>query len=274
MKNGAGPSEMPPQPSIFFTEKGGPFLQTLQTFFEAHPVVAVALSGGVDSTYLFYEASRYAKQVHGYFLETPFQPARERRDVERIAALVDAPVTVLSKDVLADAAVAENGSRRCYWCKRSLFSCLCEAAAKDGFSVVLDGTNASDDITDRPGMQALEEFGVLSPLRLCGMTKAKIRASARAAGLFTADKPAYACLATRVPTGEPITYAALQCIEQAEDVLDRLGFSDYRVRLYHGAARIQLPESQLARAIELRQEILTALHPSFEAVLLDLQPRT
>ena len=104
------------------------------------------------------------------------------------------------------------------------------------------------------------------------MTKAKIRASARAAGLFTADKPAYACLATRVPTGEPITYAALQCIEQAEDVLDRLGFSDYRVRLYHGAARIQLPKAAGA-CDRASTGILTALQPSFEAVLLDLQPR-
>ena len=217
MKNGAGPSEMPPQPSIFFTEKGGPFLQTLQTFFEAHPVVAVALSGGVDSTYLFYEASRYAKQVHGYFLETPFQPARERRDVERIAALVDAPVTVLSKDVLADAAVAENGSRRCYWCKRFIFGRILDAMARDGRTVLLDGSNASDDPARRPGMRVLDELGVRSPLRELGLAKPQVRELSRALGLFTAEKPSFSCYATKVPAGQPLTQEALDAVAMREN---------------------------------------------------------
>ncbi len=138
---------------------------------------------------------------------------------------------------------------------------------------MLDGTNASDDVNDRPGMAALEELGVLSPLRICGLTKADVRRLSAQAGLFTARKPSYACLATRVPTWEPITYALLQCVEQAEDTLARLGFTDFRVRVFHGAARIQLLEDQFSDAVLQREAIEEALKPLFEAVLLDLQPR-
>lgn len=248
-------------------------MQTLRDFFAAHPKAAVALSGGTDSSYLFYAAHKYGCDVHGYFFETPFQPASERRDASQIAQLVDAPLTIVEKDVLEDACVAENGPRRCYWCKRALFMQLCRCAAADGYTTVLDGTNATDDSSDRPGMLALQELGVLSPLRMCGLGKDDVRRLSREAGLFTADKPAYACLATRVPTGEPITYAVLQRVEQAEGALARLGFSDYRVRVFHGAARIQLPEAQFPQALAHRAEICRAMEMLFDEVLLDLKPR-
>ena len=248
-------------------------MQTLEQFFAVHPKVAVALSGGTDSSYLFYAAHQYGCDVHGYFFETPFQPARERHDADQIAQMVDAPLTVLSEDVLEDPRVAANGPRRCYWCKLALFTSLCSRAEADGYTTVLDGTNASDDVNDRLGMAALEELGVLSPLRICGLTKADVRRLSAQAGLFTARKPSYACLATRVPTWEPITYALLQCVEQAEDTLARLGFTDFRVRVFHGAARIQLLEDQFSDAVLQREAIEEALKPLFEAVLLDLQPR-
>ena len=122
-------------------------------------------------------------------------------------------------------------------------------------------------------MRALDQLKVLSPLRECGLTKPQIRQLSRAAGLFTWDKPAYACLATRVPTGQPITKEDLHRVEEAESALSALGFRDFRVRLFHGGARIQVPEPQLELVLSLRQEILQKLSGSFDAVMLDLQIR-
>ena len=143
----------------------------------------------------------------------------------------------LELDVLCEDAIAANPADRCYFCKRRIFGAICTAAAADGYPVVLDGTNASDDRGDRPGMRALEQAHVLSPLRLCGLTKAEVRRRSKAAGLFTWDKPAYACLATRVPTGELITAEKLRAVERSEAYLFALGFTDLRVRLRDGGAR-------------------------------------
>ena len=150
---------------------------------------------------------------------------------------------------------------------------LWEQARRDGHTLLLDGTNASDDAGDRPGMKALRELAVESPLRLCGLTKADVRAASKEAGLFTWDKPAYACLATRVPTGQAITKEDLARVEKAEDALFALGFTDFRVRLLADAARIQLPEDQWDRAAGQRKKILAALKPWFSAVTLDLETR-
>ena len=111
------------------------------------------------------------------------------------------PVTVIEVDILAVPEAEKNGPKRCYYCKRALFSSLWEAARRDGYPVLLDGTNASDDAGDRPGKQALRELQVRSPLRECGITKDEVRRLSREAGIFTWDKPAYACLATRIPDG-------------------------------------------------------------------------
>ena len=117
---------------------------------------------------------------------------------------------MLRADVLSDPVVVSNPSDRCYYCKKVIFNMIMEAAAKDGYTVLLDGTNASDDAGDRPGMKALRELQVKSPLRECGLVKSEIRRLSKEAGLFTWDKPSYACLATRIPTGCTITAEKLQ----------------------------------------------------------------
>jgi uncharacterized protein len=122
-------------------------------------------------------------------------------------------------------------------------------------------------------MKALEELSVLSPLRICGLTKAEIREKSREAGLFTWDKPSYACLATRVPTGTRITAEILEKTEKAEGYLFSLGFSDFRIRYLDGAAKIQMPRAQLPRVMEYREEILAELKKYYSAVLLDLEVR-
>lgn len=246
---------------------------TLETFFQEHPKAAVAFSGGVDSAFLLWVAREYGCKVRAYYAGTAFQPAFERADAERLTRELGIPMTVVETDILSVPGAAANGPERCYHCKRALFSLIRERARADGYALLLDGTNASDDAEERPGMRALRELEVRSPLRECGLTKGEIRRRSRQAGLFTWDKPAYACLATRVPTGTPITAGQLRRAERAEQALFRLGFTDFRVRLFGDAARIQLPEEQMSRGLARRGEIISALKPDFSAVLLDLEGR-
>lgn len=245
----------------------------LRDFFQECPKVALGFSGGVDSAYLLYAALDHGAQVRPYFIKTAFQPQFELEDARRLCAQLGVELTVLELDVLQIHGVAENPPDRCYHCKRALFGRLRQQAQADGYTVLIDGTNASDDAGDRPGMRALGELSVRSPLRECGITKAQVRALSKEAGLFTWDKPAYACLATRVPTGEAVTPETLRKVEAAEEALFSLGYSDLRVRVFHGAARLQLPGQQLEQAAKEREAILQTLAPWFDTVLLDLKER-
>ena len=204
----------------------------------------------------------------------PFQPQFELEDARRLAKELGAEMEVIETDVLALPEVAENGPRRCYYCKRAIFSLIFERARRDGYETVIDGTNASDQVDDRPGMQAIAELGVLSPLRMCGVTKAQVRELSAEAGLFTARKPSYACLATRVPTGTAITREALEKVERGEEALREMGFSDLRLRLEGTGARLELPAAQLPAVVQNRERVLKALLPSFSRVTVDLAGRT
>ena len=246
---------------------------TLETFFQQVPKAAVAFSGGTDSALLLWAAKKYGCDVRAYYAKTPFQPRFEYEDACRLARELDVPLTVVELDILAVPEAAANGPQRCYHCKRALFNRLWETARRDGYPVLLDGTNASDDAGDRPGMRALRELEVRSPLRECGLTKEEVRRLSREAGLFTWDKPAYACLATRIPTGTPIQARDLERVERAEAALAALGFRDFRVRLFHGAARIQVTAAQLPLALERREDLTAALRSDFSDILLDLAPR-
>ena len=245
----------------------------LEEFFKAHPKVAVAFSGGVDSAYLLYAAARCGANVRAYYVKSDFQPQFELEDAKRLDAQLATQMSVLRLDVLSCGPVAENPPDRCYHCKKAIFGAIIEAAARDGFTVLLDGTNASDEEGDRPGMRALRELQVLSPLRMCGLTKAHIRDLSRKAGLFTWDKPAYACLATRIPTGQAITKEKLAATESAEDFLFSLGFTDFRVRMAGTAAKLQFPEGQLEKLLRHREQIVTELKKYYSDVWLDLEVR-
>ena len=173
-------------------------------------------------------------------------------------------------DILAIPEAASNPPDRCYHCKRALFSRILAQARADGFDHVLDGGNASDDASDRPGMRALRELGVLSPLRLCGLAKSDIRRLAREAGIPVWDKPSYACLATRIPAGTPITQADLARAERGEGKLTALGFADPRLRLRGEDALLQVRPEQLEEARERLAEIAELL--AGEARRLELDP--
>lgn len=245
----------------------------LSEFFTENPQVAIAFSGGVDSAYLLYAAIQCGAEVRAYYVKSAFQPQFELDDGMRLAEQLKADLKIVELDVLASKTVMANPPDRCYHCKKMIFSAIMKEARADGFSLLLDGTNASDEEGDRPGMRALEELAVQSPLRLCGLTKDEIRRLSGEAGLFTWDKPAYACLATRIPAGETITEEKLVATEASEKYLSALGLTDFRVRRMGDAARLQVQADQMEKVIRNREKIVQELKRYYTAVLLDLEPR-
>ena len=207
--------------------------------------VAVAFSGGVDSALLL-KACKDAlgKNVLAFTAKSPFFPQWEGQEAEAFCNELGVEQRILRLEPLKFPEIADNPPERCYYCKRLLFSAMKEEAQKAD-AVLLEGTNL-DDLGDyRPGLRAIEELKIVSPLKELGFTKKDVREISRYAGLATADKPSYACLASRIPYGETLTEQKLGQVERAEDVLHRAGFSDCRVRRHGQLARIELPQEQL-----------------------------
>lgn len=246
---------------------------TLTDFFKTNPRAALAFSGGTDSAYLLWAAVQAGAEVQPYFVRSAFQPRFELADAERLCAQLGLTLRVLDCDVLAQPEIAANPPERCYYCKRALFTRLLAAAAEEGYSLVLDGTNASDPEDDRPGMRALRELGVRSPLREAGLSKTEVRRLSAQAGLFTADKPSYACLATRISSGTVITPAMLETVEQAEGLLAGLGYRNFRVRLRDWGALLQFDAEQLAQAEQDMEHIRSLLGKEFQELRIDPVPR-
>lgn len=243
----------------------------LKNFFSMHPKVAVACSGGIDSAFLLYQAGLFAEDVKAYFVQSAFQPEFELQDAKKMCRLLSIELKIIQVDVLKYTSIVDNPEHRCYFCKKEIFGAIKKEAEKDGYHILLDGTNASDDVDDRPGVKALKEYGVKSPLRECGYSKEMIRKSAKQADIFLYKKPAYACLATRIPYGTKITKELLDKIEVAENILFTLGFTDFRVRIYHEAAKIQLKEDEIPIFIKKKREIITELENYFEEIFLDMK---
>lgn len=245
----------------------------LTGFFLKYPKVAIAFSGGVDSAYLLYAAKKYAKSVQAYYVKSAFQPQFELDDANRLASELSVQLKVIDVDVLSDESITSNPENRCYFCKKRIFAAIRDEAKKDGFLILLDGTNASDDASDRPGVKALLEYEVLSPLRICGLKKNEIRQLSQDAGLFTWDKPAYACLATRIKSGEEITAEKLEATERSEAFLSSLGFSDFRVRRVGDMAKLQVPYNQIDMVVSKREMVVSELKKYYSDVCLDLEVR-
>lgn len=245
----------------------------LTRFFTEHPKAAIAFSGGVDSAYLLYAAIRAGADVTAYCACTEFQPRFELEDAMALASSLGARLVFLRLSALEDETIVSNPENRCYFCKRRIFSAILKRAESDGYDLLLDGTNASDDLSQRPGSRALAELSVRSPLLEAGLTKAEIRRLSREAGLPTWDKPAYACLATRIPAGEPITREALARTERAESYLSSLGFRDFRVRTRGNGALLQVRQEDLTLVLSRREEIVNTLKSDYVSVTLDLEVR-
>jgi uncharacterized protein len=240
-----------------------------------NPSAVLGFSGGVDSSYLLYAGLNCGADIKACFVKSAFQPEFEMMDAIRFAEDIGAEMAVIDKHILRDARVTLNTPDRCYHCKTSIIETLQLYASVMKIPLIIDGTNASDDETDRPGMKALAEKGVRSPLRECGITKDDVRRLSRGARLPTWNKPAYACLATRVATGITITEGLLRRIETAENALFEMGFSNFRVRAIDSGetAKLQFTKAQLEAAIYRRECIMDVIKPYFENVLLDLEGR-
>lgn len=245
----------------------------LYNFFNIYNKVAIAFSGGVDSSYLLCMAKKYGADIKAYYVKTAFQPEFEFKDALKLGEIIGVKISVINIDILSNEEVTANPTNRCYYCKNNIFGTIRRKMAEDGYEILIDGTNASDDLDERPGTKALKELKVLSPLRMCGLTKDKIRELSKEEGLFTYNKAAYACLATRTQPNVKITAEILNKIENAEDYLFNLGFNDFRVRVFYGAARIQLNENDFKKAFEMKKDILEGVGAYFDGVLLDLKGR-
>lgn len=245
----------------------------LYNFFNTYNKVAIAFSGGVDSSYLLCMAKKYGADIKAYYVKTAFQPEFEFKDALKLGEIIGVKINVINIDILSNEEVTTNPTNRCYYCKNNIFGTIRRKMAEDGYEILIDGTNASDDLDERPGAKALKELKVLSPLRMCGLTKDKIRELSEEEGLFTYNKAAYACLATRTQPNVKITAEILNKIENAEDYLFNLGFNDFRVRVFYGAARIQLNENDFKKAFEMKKDILEGVGAYFDGVLLDLKGR-
>lgn len=202
---------------------------------------------------------------------SPVYARRELEAAQQLARQLGVAHEIIVTRELDDPRYVHNPPTRCLHCKQELFSKLVQLAQARGFAVVLDGTNASDMNDFRPGMRALKDYGVRSPLLEVGLTKPEIRQIARKLGLPTAEKPAMACLASRFPYGSAITLEKLRQIERAEEFLFGLGFSQVRVRHYDQMARIEVPPAEMAKLLEHRDAIAAQLKSlGFRYVTLDL----
>ena len=246
---------------------------TLSEFFEKNPKCALGYSGGVDSAFLLYSAVMNNIDIKPYFVKSAFTTKKECDEAISFASSLGCEVKVIDIDLVSVQNIRANTQDRCYFCKSHIFNAIKNSALADGYDVLLEGTNASDDIADRPGFKAITELGVISPLKLCGISKDEIRDGLKTAGFDIWNKPATACLATRIPCGVEITVNDLEKVSQCENILYEMGFSDLRVRIFNGAARIQLKSEMIRRAADMHNEIQIKFKPYFDDVFLDLKGR-
>ena len=238
--------------------------------------LVVAFSGGADSSFVAWVATEAlgADQVHCVTAVSPSLAPEELADCRALAAEWGLRFTEVHTGELADPAYSANDGSRCYHCKVSLMDALVPISEQEngseGSTVVL-GVNLDDLGDHRPGQQAASERGALFPLVSAGFTKADVRAWSKQLGLRTWDKPATACLASRVPYGTPVTLGTLRSVAEAESGLRSLGFRQLRVRHYGDTARIEVPAEDLAMVVARRDEVAGTVHRAgYRYVTLDL----
>ena len=236
---------------------------------------AVAYSSGVDSTYLLYEAHKVlGERAFAVTAVSCFFPQRESEEAENFCRSRGIRHLILTIDELENPGIRQNPQNRCYLCKSALFSRQKQTAADEGTAFVSEGSNL-DDLGDyRPGLKALAELGIRSPLREAGLTKTEIRALSQEAELPTWSKPSFACLASRFVYGETITKEKLAMVEAAEEYLISLGFHQLRVRIHGDMARIELEPDAMKRVFKdnMAEQIDHKLRElGFSYVSLDLR---
>lgn len=244
--------------------------------FYAKDNILVAFSGGADSGLILKMAQEAAEKtkstVYGMFLHTMLHPAGEDERARKIADEIGAVFKVLKIDELQEADIEYNPEDRCYRCKKYLFQSILKEAQKLHAGVVMEGTNEDDLKVYRPGIRAVKELGIISPLAEAGLTKEEVRRLAAEYGLSVSDKPAAPCLATRFPYGTRLSKEALQRVEQGEAMLREQGFYNVRLRVHERIARIEVDSKDLQAAVDQRKEIINGLKKlGYTYVTLDLE---
>ena len=247
-------------------------LAQLRTLLRPMRSALIAYSGGVDSALVMVVAHQeLGDKALACIGVSPSYPRREMRAAVELAEQLQIPYRLVNTEEYLDENYAANPANRCYFCKTELHTHLARIAQSEAWDVVLDGTNASDLGDHRPGMVAAREHNVRSPLVEAAITKPEVRQIARSLGMPVWDKPAMACLSSRVPHGTAITPQLLRQIEDAEDVLVALGFSQFRVRHHGELARIELPAEDLPKAVAHHAQIATEIRQTgYRFVTLDL----
>ena len=235
--------------------------------------VAVAFSGGVDSAFLLKMAhDALAADALAVLAVSPSLPRREREEAVRTAQQIGAELVIIDTLEVENADYAANAPNRCFFCKDHVYAALRRCADEHGILHVLDGMNADDTIDLRPGRAAALKHGVRSPLNELGFTKEEVRAAAKQLGLDVWDKPAAACLSSRVPYGTAVTADLLSRIEAAEDYLHSLGFAELRVRHHGDIVRIEVPPPSFQKVVARQAELVGGLKAlGWLYVTLDLE---
>lgn len=238
--------------------------------------VAVAFSGGADSALILKLACEAAegtgRRVVAVTMKTCLHPARETWEAARTAAAMGAEHRMIEVDELAAAGILDNPADRCYRCKRFLFTKLRALAGEEGISCVLEGTNGDDLHVYRPGIRALRELGLISPLAEAGVTKAQVRRLAGEYGLTVADKPASPCMATRFPYGERLSYGAMDRAAEGEAYLRDLGFYNVRLRVHGEIVRLEVDTEAFPEFLAQRESIVLRMRElGYRYVTMDLE---
>ena len=247
-------------------------IQSLKSYLEQFDSAVIALSGGVDSSLVAKIAfDVFGSKAVAVISASESLPESERRLAVQLCSDIGIPFREIKTTELQDATYRANDGNRCFVCKSYLYQELQAFAEQNGYDVVLDGANA-DDLSDyRPGRQAAREHNVKSPLAELGISKSQVREIAKELELPNWNKPASACLASRIPYGTEVTRETLAQVEQAEEILRDAGFLQFRVRHHDSVARIEIPPDEFSRIVDARESITAQMKQlGYKFVSLDL----